>query len=137
MKKKVTIFAEGGRPKDVIKKVSPNEAFTDINEHWSPQIAAELNGQAVKLATVEGEFVWHHHEDADEFFMVLEGALTIEFRNEPDVELEPGEFVVIPSGIEHRPIADEATRIMLFEPVGTTNTGNVISDRTVEVERLE
>ncbi|QLG63937.1 cupin domain-containing protein [Halorarum salinum] len=120
-----------------MEKVSPDEAFASIDEQWSPHIAAELNGQAVKLATVEGEFVWHHHDDADELFMVLDGALTIELRDEPDVELEPGEFVVVPSGVEHRPVADEATRIMLFEPAGTTNTGNVTSDRTVEAERLE
>lgn len=121
----------------MIEKISPNEAFANINEHWSPQIAAELNGQAVKLATVEGEFVWHYHEDADELFMVLEGSLTIEFRKEPNVELEPGEFVVVPAGVEHRPIADEVTRIVLFEPAGTKNTGNVTSDRTIEAERIE
>lgn len=121
----------------VIEKTSLDDAFDSIGEHWSPQIAAELNGQAVKLATVEGEFVWHHHDEADELFMVVSGHLRIEFEEQPDVELETGEFVVVPRGVEHRPIADEETRLLLFEPTETKNTGNVTSDRTTEAEQLE
>lgn len=121
----------------MIEKVSPDEAFSRIDDRWSPRIAAELNGQAVKLATVEGEFVWHHHQDADELFMVLDGALRLELRDQPDVELDAGEFVVVPSGVEHRPVADAPTRLLLFEPAGTTNTGNVTSDRTAAAEQLE
>lgn len=119
-------------------KVNLTDAFESITEHWSPQIAAELNGQAVKLATVEGEFVWHHHDDADELFLVIEGELRIEFRDRDNVSLESGEFLVVPRGVEHRPVADREAHIVLFEPSETLNTGNVENERTqTELDRIE
>jgi mannose-6-phosphate isomerase-like protein (cupin superfamily) len=117
--------------------ISLAEAFASFDDHWAPRLAAELNGQAVKLAKVEGEFVWHHHENADELFLVHSGELRIELRDGDDVELAEGEMVVIPRGVEHRPVADEEAEILLFEPSETRNTGNVESDRTrEEVERV-
>lgn len=121
-----------------MEKVSLEEAFASFDDHWSPRLAAELNGQAVKLAKVEGAFVWHHHDDADELFLVTSGELRIEIRDEPDVVLGEGEFVVVPRGVEHRPVADREAEILLFEPAETRNTGNVESDLTqTDVERLD
>ncbi|ODR81890.1 mannose-6-phosphate isomerase [Haladaptatus sp. W1] len=113
-----------------MEKVNLDTAFDTFDEHWSPRLAAELNGQAVKLAKLEGEFVWHRHDDADEMFLVTSGHLRIEFREEENVVLEEGEFVVVPRGVEHRPVADEEAEVLLFEPAGTTNTGNVESELT-------
>lgn len=113
-----------------MEPVNLTEAFDSFDEQWSPRVAAELNGQAVKLATVEGEFVWHAHENADELFLVRSGELRIEFRDEPAVDLRPGELVVVPRGVEHRPVADEEANILLFEPAETTNTGDVESEYT-------
>ncbi|WP_410767604.1 cupin domain-containing protein [Haloferax sp. DFSO60] len=121
-----------------MKKVNLTDAFDSFDEQWSPRLAGELNGQEVKLAKVEGEFVWHQHDDADELFFVHSGELTIQFRDEPDVHLEAGEFVVVPRGVEHRPVADEEAQILLFEPRGTKNTGDVDSELTQTAEkRLE
>ena len=118
--------------------VDLDDAFERIEEFWSPHVAGELNGQHVKLARVEGAFDWHHHDDADELFFVHEGELTLRFRDRDDVYLSPGQFHVVPAGVEHRPVADEECRIVLFEPADTLNTGNVESERTVEDEnRLE
>ena len=118
--------------------VDLDEAFEHIEEFWSPHVASELNGQHVKLARVEGTFDWHHHEDADELFFVHEGELTIRFRDRKDAHLSAGQFHIVPAGVDHRPVADEECRIMLFEPADTLNTGNVESERTVEDEkRLE
>jgi mannose-6-phosphate isomerase-like protein (cupin superfamily) len=108
------------------------ESFDAIDEHWSPRLAAELNGQHVKLATLHGEFDWHHHDSADELFLVVEGELTIERRDGADVDLEAGELCVVPAGVEHRPVAEREVRVLLFEPAGTLNTGDVESERTVE-----
>ena len=119
-----------------VDKINLTDKLSQFDEHWSPRIVAELNGQHVKLAKVKGEFVWHHHEDEDELFYVLKGRLTIEFRD-GSVELGPGECVVVPRGVEHRPVAEEETHILMFEPASTLNTGNVRSERTVEdPERL-
>lgn len=121
-----------------MEKVNLSEAFALFDEQWSPQLAGELNGQAVKLAKVEGEFVWHHHEDADELFFVTSGELRIEFRDQPDTVLQEGEFVIVPRGVEHRPVAETETEILLFEPSETRNTGNIENDRTrTELERIE
>ena len=121
-----------------MQKVSLADAFDSFDEQWSPRVAAELNGQAVKLAKVDGEFVWHHHDDADELFLVVSGALTIEFRDRADVDLTEGELLVVPAGVEHRPVADEEAEILLFEPAETRNTGNVDSERTqTEQHRVE
>ena len=121
-----------------MKKVNLDEAFGSFDEQWSPRLAAEPNGQAVKLAKVEGEFTWHRHDDADELFFVVEGVLEIELREAKDIVLEAGEFVVVPRGTEHRPVApDGETRILLFEPLATKNTGNVETEQTrEEIERL-
>lgn len=114
----------------MIRKVNIEEKFATFSERWSPKIVAELNGQHVKLARLEGEFIWHSHEAEDELFLVIDGTLRIELRDGV-VELGPGEMVVIPRGVEHRPVADGEVRLMMFEPASTLNTGNVASDRTV------
>lgn len=119
-----------------MEKVNLDAAFDSFDELWSPRVAAELNGQAVKLATVEGEFVWHRHDDADELFLVRSGELTVEFRDEPDVTLTEGELLVVPRGVEHRPVAEEPAEILLFEPAETRNTGNV-DDELTQTERQE
>ena len=113
-----------------MEKVNLDEAFASFDEQWDPRIAGELNGQAVKLAKVEGEFVWHQHDDADELFLVTSGELLIEFRDQPDVGIGEGEFLVVPSGVEHRPVADEEAEIVLFEPAETRNTGDVEDEKT-------
>ena len=105
-------------------KITLAEKFARITEHFRPKVVAELNGQEVKLVKVRGEFVWHHHEREDELFLVIRGALRIEFRDR-SVTLGPGEMLVVPRGVEHRPVAEEETEIVLFEPAATRNTGNV------------
>ena len=106
------------------------EKFAAIDEHWSPRIVAELNGQHVKLVKFRGEFVWHHHDREDEMFLVHRGRFRMEFRDRT-VDLGPGEMIVVPRGVEHRPVADDEVEVVLFEPAGTLNTGNVIGERTV------
>jgi mannose-6-phosphate isomerase-like protein (cupin superfamily) len=106
------------------------EKFAAFSEHWSPRIVAELNGQHVKLVKFQGEFVWHHHDHEDELFLVHRGRFRMEFRDYA-VDLGPGEMIVVPRGVEHRPVADEEVEVVLFEPAGTLNTGNVLNDRTV------
>lgn len=106
------------------------EKFAAVDEHWSPRIVAELNGQHVKLVKFRGEFVWHHHDHEDELFLVHRGRFRMEFRDRT-VDLGPGEMIVVPRGVEHRPVADEEVEVVLFEPAGTLNTGNVIGERTV------
>lgn len=101
--------------------------FTD---YWSPRIVAELNGQHVKLVRVQGEFLWHDHADEDEMFLVLRGTLQMEFRDRT-VVVNEGEFIVVPRGVEHKPVALEEVELMLFEPAVTKHTGDVVSDRTV------
>jgi mannose-6-phosphate isomerase-like protein (cupin superfamily) len=120
----------------VITKVNLAEKLASFTDQWSPRIVAELNGQHVKLAKLQGEFVWHHHEHEDELFLVLRGTLRLQFR-EGETVLEPGEFAVVPRGVEHRPVADEEVELMLFEPATTLNTGNIENERTVrELHRL-
>ena len=111
-------------------KVSLAEKFAAFSEYWSPKIVAELNGQHVKLVKFVGEFVWHHHEHEDEMFLVHRGRFRMELRDRT-VELGPGDFIVIPRGVEHRPVAEEEVEVVLFEPAGTLNTGNVRGARTV------
>lgn len=111
-------------------KVNLAEKLSLITEHWQPRIAATLNGQEVKLAKLHGEFVWHHHEHEDEFFMPIKGRLKIELRDRTIV-LEPGEFFIVPKGVEHKPVADEEVHLLIFEPAGTLNTGNVMNERTL------
>lgn len=108
-------------------KINLTEKFALIDEHWRPKLVGELNGQEVKLVKLKGEFPWHHHEAEDEMFMAVRGSFRIEFRDRT-VELSPGEFVIVPRGAEHRPVADEEVEVMLFEPAGVRNTGNIVDD---------
>ncbi len=110
--------------------------FALIDEYWSPRVTGELNGNVVKLAKIKGEFVWHHHEDEDELFLVVKGRMLMRLRD-GDQWVEAGEMIIIPRGVEHCPVAEDECHIMLFEPAGTLNTGNVDSDRTVrDVKRI-
>jgi mannose-6-phosphate isomerase-like protein (cupin superfamily) len=120
--------AEGTAVLEVVNLADKLARFTD---HWSPRVVGELNGQQVKLAKLKGEFVWHHHEDADELFLVLKGRLVIQLRD-GEVTLGPGEIFIVPSGIEHKPVAEDEVHVLLFEPSGTLNTGNVTDARTVQ-----
>jgi mannose-6-phosphate isomerase-like protein (cupin superfamily) len=115
-------------------KVNLREKFDSFTEHWSPKIAGQLNGQQIKLVKFLGPFVWHHHDNEDELFFVVKGRFRMEFRDR-HVWLEEGEFLIVPRGIEHRPVADEEAQVLLFEPASTLNTGNVRNERTKE--RLE
>jgi mannose-6-phosphate isomerase-like protein (cupin superfamily) len=110
-------------------KVNLGQKFALIDEHWSPKIVAQLNGQHVKLAKLKGEFIWHQHAKEDELFLVTRGTLTIQLRD-GDVTLGEGEFFIVPAGVEHRPVADEEVHVLLLEPVATLNTGNVTNERT-------
>jgi mannose-6-phosphate isomerase-like protein (cupin superfamily) len=121
-----------------MEKASLAEAFGSFDETWSPRLAAELNGQAVKLVKADGEFVWHSHADADELFIVRDGRLRIEFREADDAVLEAGDFIAVPRGTEHRPVAEPEAEVLLFEPRETRKTGDVETDETVtDVERLD
>jgi len=111
--------------------VNLNQKFSLFSDHWSPKIIGELNGQEVKLAKVKGEFVWHDHKNEDEMFFIVKGTLKIEFRDKT-VVLNPGEMIVVPKGVEHKPIADEEVWLMLFEPAETKHTGDVKHELTVE-----
>ena len=110
--------------------------FRLFDEYWSPKIVGELNDAYVKLVKVKGEFVWHHHETEDELFFVVKGRLLLKFRDR-EVWVEEGEFVIVPRGVEHLPVAAEETHVMLLEPKSTLNTGNVRNERTVsELDRI-
>ena len=114
-----------------MKKVNLNEKFNLFNDHWSPKIIGELNGQEVKLAKVKGEFVWHNHANEDELFFIVKGILKLEFRDKT-IELHPGEMLIVPRGVEHKPIAEEEVWLMLFEPASTKHTGDVEHELTVD-----
>jgi mannose-6-phosphate isomerase-like protein (cupin superfamily) len=119
-----------------MEKVNVADKFKQIREYWKPCIAAELNGQHVKLDKLKGEFVWHHHDNEDEMFLVMKGRFRLEFRDR-HVWLEEGEFMVVLRGVEHRPVAEEEAHVLLFEPASTLNTGNVRDERTLEeLERI-
>lgn len=111
--------------------INLEDKFSAFSDSWSPRIIAELNGHHVKLARMEGEFEWHHHEHEDELFFVVEGRLEMHYREEV-VAIGPGELVVVPHGVEHRPVAPDGAKVLIFEPASTLNTGNVRSDRTVD-----
>ena len=120
----------------MIEKINLAEKFSLFDEPWQPKIVAELNDAYVKVVKLEGGFVWHHHDDEDELFWVVSGRLRMELRD-GDVILEPGELLVVPKGVEHRPVAEIETHVVLIEPKTTLNTGNVRDERTVdELERL-
>ncbi len=113
-----------------MQKINLTEKLSRFSAHWSPKIVAALNGQHVKLVKFRGEFVWHHHEHEDELFLVVRGSFRMEFRDRT-VELSAGELLVVPSGVEHRPVADEEVSVLLFEPAATVNTGSAGGERTV------
>jgi mannose-6-phosphate isomerase-like protein (cupin superfamily) len=119
-----------------VEKVNIEEKLVLFDEHWSPKIVGELNSQHVKLVKLLGEFVWHHHDEEDELFLVVKGRFRMEFR-ERSVWIEEGEFIIVPRGVEHRPVAAEEAHVLLFEPASTLNTGNVRDERTVaELDRI-
>jgi mannose-6-phosphate isomerase-like protein (cupin superfamily) len=113
-----------------MNKINLAEKFSRFSAHWSPKIVAELNGQHVKLVKFQGEFVWHQHEQEDELFYVVRGSFRMEFRDRT-VALTEGEMIVVPRGVEHRPVADNEVSVLLFEPAATLNTGNAGGERTV------
>ena len=113
----------------MIDKISLSEKFELLGEPWSPAIVGYVNDYKLQIVKVQGEFVWHQHEDTDDFFLVVRGHLTIQLRDR-DVELDEGELFVVPRGVEHRPKADEETHVLLIEPKGTRNTGNVETSLT-------
>ncbi len=117
-------------------KVNLAEKLALFHETWKPKIVGELNGQLVKLVKFQGPFVWHHHEAEDELFLVVKGRLVMELRDR-EIALEEGEFIIVPRGVEHRPVAEEEVAVLLFEPASVLNTGNVRNERTVEkLERI-
>ena len=111
-----------------MRKINLTEKFASFTEHWRPKIVGELNGQEVKVVKFKGEFLWHHHEHEDEMFLVWRGRMRVEFRDHA-VELAPGEFLIVPRGIEHRTAAEEETEVVLFEPAATRNTGQVVDTK--------
>ena len=116
-----------------MRKVSLAEKLSLFEETWTPKIIGTLNGQAVKLSKLEGELVWHSHAEEDELFLVLEGSLTIQLRDR-EIHLEKGEMFIVPRGVEHNPVASTGASVLLFEPMDTKHTGDVITDRTVTEE---
>jgi mannose-6-phosphate isomerase-like protein (cupin superfamily) len=116
-------------------KVNLQQKFATFTDYFNPRIVGELNGQHVKLVKSKGAFVWHHHDDEDEMFLVVKGRFRMEFRDR-DVWVEEGEFLVVPRGVEHRPVADEEVHILLFEPASTVNTGN-LEDSEMTRRQLE
>lgn len=124
-----------------MRKVNLSEKLSLFKEHWAPKLVGELNGQEVKLVKFQGEFVWHRHDSEDEMFLVIGGSFRMDYRDdagrEQAIELGEGEFLIVPRGVEHRPAAAREARVLLFEPAGTLNTGNVTDARTVRrVERI-
>lgn len=115
-----------------MEKVNLNQKFSLFSEHWSPKIVGELNGQQVKLAKLKGEFVWHKHENEDELFFVVKGSFKMEYRDRT-VVLNENEFLIVPRGVEHKPVAEKEVWVMLFEPASTVNTGETESEMTKNV----
>lgn len=110
-------------------KVNIEDKLNQFSDYYNPRVIGELNGQHVKAVKLKGEFVWHHHDNEDELFLVISGKLRMEFRDN-SVDINPGEFIIVPRGVEHKPVADEEVHIVLFEPASTLNTGNVENERT-------
>lgn len=113
-----------------MQKVNLREKLALFSDYWNPRVIGELNGQHVKVVKFKGEFIWHDHTDEDEFFLVLQGTFRMEFRDK-SVKLAEGDFIIIPRGVEHRPVADQEVEVMLFEPAQIKHTGNVESDLTI------
>ncbi len=119
-----------------METINLEEKLSQFSEHWSPKIVGEVNDAYVKLVKFRGEFVWHHHDHEDEMFLVLKGRLRMRLRDR-DLWVGPGEFVIVPRGVEHMPVAEGEVHVLLFEPRSTLNTGNVVNERTVPVlERI-
>jgi len=112
-----------------LNKVSLSQKFSSFNDFWSPKIVGELNDSHIKLVKLKGEFDWHHHDNEDELFLVVKGQLLIKFIDN-EISLNEGEFIVIPKGVDHLPVAQEEVQVVLIEPKGTLNTGNVITEKT-------
>ena len=123
--------AAAGGPRGVLRVVDLADKLDRVSEHWSPKVVAELNGQHVRVAKLLGEFAWHSHAEEDELFLVVHGRLVIQLRD-GEVALEPGQLVVIPRGVEHRPVAEHEVHVVLFEPASTVNTGDADDPRRVE-----
>lgn len=116
-------------------KVSLPEKLALFHDYWQPRVVGELNGQHVKLVKFQGEFVWHHHDAEDELFYVVRGSFRMEYLDNGQKEsiiLNEGEFIIVPRGVEHRPVAENEVHVLLFEPASTLNTGNILSNRTVQ-----
>jgi mannose-6-phosphate isomerase-like protein (cupin superfamily) len=117
-----------------MQKLNLQQKLSLINDHWNPRIAGELNGQHVKLVKFQGPFTWHHHDAEDELFMVVKGRFRMDYRDENNTTretwIEEGEMIIVPRGVEHRPVAEEECHVMLFEPMSTLNTGNTENDFT-------
>lgn len=119
-----------------MEKVNIREKFDLIADYWNPRIIGALNGQHVKAVKLKGDFVWHHHENEDELFLVTKGVLKMEFRDKT-IDIHEGEFLIVPRMVEHRPVAEEEVHVLLFEPASTVNTGNIQNERTrTQLERL-
>ncbi len=114
-----------------MEKVNIAEKLSQFTDHWNPRIIGELNGQHVKAVKLKGEFIWHHHDYEDELFFVVKGTLKMEFRGKT-VFIKPGEFIIVPRGVEHKPVAEEEVELLLFEPASTLHTGNIKNERTRE-----
>jgi mannose-6-phosphate isomerase-like protein (cupin superfamily) len=113
-----------------MEAVNLQEKLAKVNDYWNPKIVGELNDSYVKVAKLKGEFVWHHHDAEDELFFVVKGRLRLKFRDR-DVVVSPGEFIIVPKGVDHLPVAEEEVHLVLFEPKTTLNTGNIRNERTV------
>lgn len=111
-----------------VNKINLSEKLSLIHEYWRPKVVGEMNGQEVKLVKLQGEFVWHFHEKADELFLVLHGGLRLDFRDR-SVNLGPREMIIVPKGVEHRSVAEDEAHVLIFEPASTRNTGNVYDDQ--------
>lgn len=117
-------------------KVNLAQKFSQFSDHWNPRVVGELNGQQVKLAKFIGEFIWHSHEHEDEFFLVVKGSFRMEFRDK-SVVLQEGDFLVVPRGVEHKPVAEQEAHVLMFEPATTINTGSIQSELTkTDLERI-
>ena len=116
---------------EIPQKVNLAEKLASFSDHWSPKVVGELNGQEVRLSKMKGAFIWHHHEHEDELFLVLKGHLTIELRDRA-VQLEPGEFFIVPRGVDHKPVAHGEVEALIFEPATTLNTGQLRNERTID-----
>jgi mannose-6-phosphate isomerase-like protein (cupin superfamily) len=115
-----------------MEAINISEKFAEFTDYWNPKVIGELNGQHVRAVKLRGEFVWHHHDNEDELFLVVKGRLLIKFRDR-EIWVNEGEFIIIPRGIEHLPVAEEEVHVVLLEPATTLNTGNVENQRTVKI----